>query len=340
MTVDSMSRLAAANPVLDPPAVESPERLRRLIEDDAPSLDGRDEFHRSSSANRRSRVRRRALVAAALCAAASVIGVLLTSGSSGPGVNVAAASYAATSPRAGIVEAVFVTRIFRGSQAGGTLRQREWLDSAAGMKREQDSTTGPYGDTRETHVLETVSAPGRVELWSAGREANTVTRLRAHGDTRFNMAFGGIPLTGLEGIKLYRQLYLRGGMALVGRERYQGRLLWKLESRPFTAANNGRKLAVATHTKLIVLVDPKTFLPVNERQVDVALPGHPTLVESNLLSYGRYVGGQSEGRLFDLAAQHPRARVLTSNVRPRFVSMHRPRHTHTARRVPSTGMRR
>lgn len=338
MTVDSMSRLAAANPVLDPPSVESPERLRRLIEDDAPSLDYGDQLYRNSSTKRRSWVRR-ALVAVPLCAAASVVGVVLTTGSSGPGVNVAAAAYAATSPRPGIVEAVFVTRIFRGSQAGGTLRQREWLDSAAGMRREQDSTTGPYGDRRETHVLETVSARGRWESWSAGREANTVTRVRTRGDVRFNTAFGGIPLTGVEGIKLYRQLYLRGGMALGGRERHQGRLLWKLESRPFTAAN-GRKLAVAMHTKLIVLVDPKTFLPVNERQIDIALPGHPTVVESNLLSYGRYAGRQSEGRLFDLAAQHPRARVLTSNVRPRFVSMHRPRHTHTVHSLPSTGRRR
>ncbi len=36
MSVDAMTRLAHANPVLDPPVVESPERLRRLIEDDAP----------------------------------------------------------------------------------------------------------------------------------------------------------------------------------------------------------------------------------------------------------------------------------------------------------------
>ena len=338
MTVDSMSRLAAANPVPDLPTVESPERLRRLIEDDAPSLDYGDQLYRNSSTNRRSRVRR-ALVAVPVCAAASVVGVVLTTGSSGPGVNVAAAAYAATSPRSGIVEAVFVTRIFRGSQAGGILRQREWLDSAAGMRREQGSTTGPYGDRSETHVLETVSAPGRVELWSTGREANTVTRLRMHGDTKVNMAFGGIPQIGVEGIALYRQLYLRGGMALAGRERHQGRLLWKLESRPFTAAN-GRKLAVAMHTKLIVLVDPKTFLPVNERQIDIALPGHPAVVESNLLSYGRYPGRQSEGRLFDLAAQHPRARVLTSKIRPRFVSMHPPRHTHTARSLPSAGRRR
>jgi hypothetical protein len=123
-----------------------------------------------------------------------------------------------------------------------------------------------------------------------------------------NTAFGGISLSGVEGIALFRQLYRRGGMALLGREQQAGRSLWKLESRPFSYSN-GRKLGVAMHTRLIVLVDPKTFLPITESQIDIALPGHPAVVESNLLSYGRYAGTESEGRLFDLASQHPGARV-------------------------------
>lgn len=327
MTVDPIARLVAANPVSELPRVESPERLRCLIEDDACVLHLGERPNESPRSYERSRLRRRMLIAIPLCVAASVVGVVLSSGPSGPGVNVAAAAYAATSPRAGIVEAVLLTRIFRGSQAGGTLRQHEWLDSAAGLRREQDSTTGPLGDTHETHVLESVSAPGRWESWSAGREAHVVTRVRVRGDAKVNMAFGGISLTGVEGITLYRQLYRRGGMALVGHERHQGRLLWKLESRPFGDAN-GRIFAIATHTRLIVLVDPKTFLPVSERQIDVALPGHPIVVESNLLSYHRYGGGESVGRLFDLAAQHPSAHVHTSTSSPpRFVPLHRPRHT-------------
>src|ERR1019366_7877612 len=96
-----------------------------------------------------------------------------------------------------------------------------------------------------------------------------------------------------------------------------GRLLWKLESRPFSDAN-GRMLAVATHTRLIVLVDPQTFLPVTERQIDIALPGHPTVVEIKILGDGRYAGTKTEGRLFALAAQHPGARFLTSTMVPRF----------------------
>ncbi len=59
MTVDSMARLVAANPVPEPPTVESPERLRRLIEDDARVLDLGERRNGSSTSDRRSRLRRR-----------------------------------------------------------------------------------------------------------------------------------------------------------------------------------------------------------------------------------------------------------------------------------------
>ena len=313
MSVDTMTRLAAANPLLDPPTVESPERLRRLIEDDAPALDLGERSSGRSPKAMDSRLRRRALVAAPVCVAASVVGVVLSSGSSGPGVNVAAAAYAATSPGAGLVEAVFITRVLRGRQAGGTLLQREWNDAAAGLRRDRDSTTGPYGDTHETHVLEIVDAPGRFEMWSAGREANTIARVMESGETKFNMAFAGISMTGVEGIKIYRKVYREGLIRLVGRARYDGRLLWKLET------PRGRVNPVGnqnSHTALVVLVDPKTFLPVSVRQKDLELPGHPVVVESNLVSYRHAGGGESEGKLFDLAAQHPDARVRTSNADP------------------------
>jgi hypothetical protein len=79
--------------------------------------------------------------------------------------------------------------------------------------------------------------------------------------------------------------------------------------------------------RLIVLVDPKTFLPVSERQVDVELPGRPTVVESNLISYRHVLGGDAAGKLFDLAAQHPSARVRTSTIgSSRFVRLHKPAH--------------
>lgn len=305
-----MDRLAAADPVTERPAVESPERLRHLIED------GTQPMNAGAGRDGRARVGKRVVVGALLAIGASAAGVLLVSGSSGPGVNVAAAAYAATSPQSGVIEAVFIVRILRGSQAGGTLHQREWNDAKAGLRRELDSTTGPYGDTGETHVLESVTAPGRSESWSGGSEANVVQRKRTPRGTKVGLAFGGIALYGVEGIEFYRQLYRLGGMRLAGHERHDGRLLWKLESHP---AGPGRDV----HTRLIVLVDPKTFLPVSERQLDIALPGRPTIVESNLLSYRHLTRSESEGKLFDLAAQHPGARVVTSSMDPRFRPLHR-----------------
>ncbi len=117
-----------------------------------------------------------------------------------------------------------------------------------------------------------------------------------------------ITLEGVEGIALYRTLYRNGLMRLVGRERRDGRSLWKLESRPASYDANGRRVAI--HTRLVVLVDPKTFLPIVERLIDVVLPGHPTLLESDLLSYRRLPSSEGHSKLFELTAQHPNARVL------------------------------
>ncbi len=309
MTVDSMARLAAANPVSDAPAIESPERLRRLIEDDAPALELGDQHHGGSRVNTGSRMRRRALVAVPICVTASVLGVVLSSGSSGPGVNVAAAAYAATSPKPGIVEATFITRIEHGIQAGSTLRWQEWDDAGMGLRRERLTFVEALGQKRETHLSESASAPGRRETWSRGRlEVSTIVRTKVPRDLTIRMAFGGITLEGVEGIALYRKLYRDGQMRLVGRERRDGRLLWKLESRPASYDANGRRVAI--HTRLVVLVDPKTFLPLVERLIDVVLPGHPTLLESDLLSYRRLTSSEGHSKLFELTAQHPNARVL------------------------------
>jgi hypothetical protein len=115
----------------------------------------------------------------------------------------------------------------------------------------------------------------------------------------------GITLDGVEGIKFFRLLYRDGQVRVVGRERRDGRLLWKLESHP-------EQRGIDDHTRLIVLVDPHTFLPVFERQIDIALPGHPAMVESELLSYRTVLGSPAAASVFDLAAQHPGTRVLTA----------------------------
>ncbi len=308
MSVDAMTRLAAANPVLDPPTVESAERLRCLIEDDTPMPGIGERLDTRSPMGKSSRIRRRALVAVPICVAASVAGVVLSSGSSGPGVNVAAAAYAATSPQQGIVEAVFVMHIERGIQAGSILRQREWDDAGRGLRRERVKFTEAHDGKRQTHVSESASAPGSRETWYRGHlEVSKVPRERAPRDLRLRLAFGEVTLDGVEGIALYRALYRGGMMKLVGRERRNGLSLWKLESTPTGYDVNGRSVAI--NTRLVVLVAPKTFLPIVERVIDVALPGRPVALESNLLGYRRLPPGEGNDKLFDLTAQHPDAHV-------------------------------
>lgn len=316
MSIDAMTRLTAANPVLDPPTVESPERLRRLIEDDAPMPDIGERRDAYLPIGRGSRMRRRALLAVPVCVAASVAGVVLSSSSSGPGVNVAAAAYAATSPQQGIVEAVFLTHIERGIQAGSVLRQREWDDAGMGLRRERVTFTEVHDGKSNTHVSESASAPGRRETWYRGRlEVSTVPRVMAFRDLNPRMAFVEGTLDGVEGIALYRALYRKGVMRLVGRERREGQSLWKLENRPTSYDANGRRIAM--RTRLVVLVDPKTFLPIVERVIDAAPPGHPVALESSLLSYRRLPSSEGHGKLFELTAQHPSARVLRGWTLPR-----------------------
>lgn len=307
MSVDAMTRLAAANPVLHPPAVESAERLRHLIEDDAPMPDIGERRDAHSPMGRSPRMRRRALVAVPICVAASVAGIVLSSGSSGPGVNVAAAAYAATSPQRGIVEAVFLTHIERGVQAGSILRQREWDDAGRGLRRERATFTEVHNGKSNTHVSESASAPGRRETWYRGNlEVSRVPRETVPRDLRDlnpRLAFVEGTLDGVEGIALYRALYREGLMRLVGRERRDGQSLWKLESRPTSYAVNGRRIAI--RTRLVVLVAPKTFLPIVERVIDAALPGRPIALENDLLSYRHLPSAQSAANLLSVAAQHP-----------------------------------
>jgi hypothetical protein len=60
-----------------------------------------------------------------------------------------------------------------------------------------------------------------------------------------------------------------------------------------------------------VLVDPHTFLPVYTRLVNLALPGHPAVSESELLSCRTLASSTANEKLFDLPLQHPRAQVVS-----------------------------
>ncbi|HEY1833528.1 MAG TPA: hypothetical protein VGG08_03765 [Solirubrobacteraceae bacterium] len=286
--------------MLELPGVPGPERLRELIEQEAPvALRGR---------HRRERHVTRVMAGLALCLVVAVAGALLSSAGDGPGLNVAAAAYAASAPRAGVVEAVWFSRVLHGSERGSTLRTREWVEASGGRREQRDLIAAPGEATQRS---DWVFAPGRQEYWGPGGST------RGHPQARIRVllgreglalkvhaAFGGLALYGSEGMRLYRALYERGELHLVGHTLYRGRRLWRLESHyPGPASQR-------THTRDVVLVDPHSFLPVVVRLLDDALPGRPAISETTLVSYRSLTRVEVPGGTFHLAVQHPHSAVL------------------------------
>lgn len=369
MNPDIIDTLAALDPVRTPPTVESVERVLATIH---------EQRRPSAQETRRTRARGRGIAAgAAVLIAACALGLVLAGGSSGPGVDVAAAAYQASSPGAGVLEADFVDHLFERGRLVAVVSRREWIDTSQGSRRAQ-RITRPAGHGCASLILETASAPDDVEFadgatacprplpgrgsvpghevihrfelarprpqeagGAASESARAIYRQRVSrepgarprvtlppeivlGAGRDNcrcfsltQAFQGdaSPLE-TEGLSLYRRLYREGVIRLVGPVRMGGRLLWKLEGVVGWASTNIRAGRLHPIQGLVVLVDPTTFHPVVEQQVNLALPGHPVIVESQLVGYRRLPRNATSEALLQISAQRPGLRVITS--RPPF----------------------
>jgi hypothetical protein len=290
MKNDPLALLAAANPVPEPPAVAPIERLTCLTETPPAPL------------ARHSKPSRRIAVAAAAAVGLGAVATTLTlsGGSSGPGVDVAAAAYAATSPVNSVIEAEFMVRRSLPGFAQSPIRHREWLDATTGQRREQ--TLAANGSV----ASEVLTSPGRTEIWEPRpRGAGIVLRFK-------NQTPASEPVKP-DGLGLYRRLYQGGSVRVVGREKLDGRRVWKLEG---NIGYTRRSLQGPLRPVFgeVVLVDPTTYLPVVERQVDLTRTGHPTMLETRLIGYRRVPRGPSSDALAPLSTSHRGARVLGSNV--------------------------
>jgi hypothetical protein len=300
---NTLALLAAANPVPELPAAEPPERLRRLIEAEGHAVGG---ARRHAPSGRM--VRTTAVAVAAMLAA--TVGLLLSNGTSSPGLNIAAAAYAATSSGSGVLEARFVDRMFLPRGRVVASQRREWIDASTGMRRERRTLSALIGRHPQV-VYELASSPDWIETWSsAAGERNVIQRIR------YPRAAPGGAAQVPAGIATYRRLYRERSIRLTGRERRDGRLLWKLEGDVAFAFHSFHAKPVPI-LAVVVLVDPRTYLPVVQRTVGL-LPGHRRQVqtESELLGYRRLPGDAASEDLLKLSVQHPRARVLTHPTTP------------------------
>jgi hypothetical protein len=285
MTNDPLALLAAANPVPELPTVAPVENLPCLAE--------------TPHAAHARRSRRPWAIAvgatAALAVLAVAIGLTLSGGSSGPGVDVAAAAYAATSPDDGVIEAEFVIGRSLAAPAQATIRHREWLDAATGRRRVQ--TLARNGDVES----ELATSPGSVDIWESGPAApGTILHFKAKKPAEQKVK--------PDGLALYRRLYKDGTVRLVGKEAFGGRMLWRLEGAiGFTKSGPHEPL------RPVFGEVPTTYLPVVERQVDLTRPGHPTMLETRLTRYRRIPHGPHSDALVLLSAAHPGARVLRNH---------------------------
>jgi hypothetical protein len=307
MTTDPLQLLSRANPVPALPQVEEIEYLRALIEE-------REELVSAplSSIRRRRRLRLRGRSPAIVLAISALagLGLLLGDGSSGPGTNVLAAAYAATSG-GGLLEARYVTRLINHGHFTGGFSSREWIEPSRDRRRQQ-MRRSQGAARRASTIFEIATRPGWIETWS-NSDPNRVGLLR---DRHL-----GIPsaeprredsLNASAGIELFRKLYREESLRVVGRERHKGRLLWKLEGYvAFASRGTGKPLTPVV--AVVVLLDPHTYLPVVQRQVDLH-PVRRTASESVLGSYRRLAADRAGEALLSLAAQHPKATVTRPSV--------------------------
>jgi len=290
MKTDPLELLAASNPVRELPRVAPFESLACLCE--------RQPAGRTTPPRRTRRSVVRMVILVGVIAGGTA--VLLSDGSSGPGVDVAAAAFAATSAGDGVIEAEFLLRWHPGEARTPLFRRREWLQAATGRRREQ--TLSRAGKVQ----METATGPGVAETWATGPTATgTIVRSR--------IFTGGIESLKPDGLALYRQLYQSRGVKVVGQELLDGRPVWKLESVTGWAIHRtgGPSTPIIGE---VVLVDPHTYLPVVERQVNLTRPGHPTLIESRLTRYHRLPRTPSSASLVLLSTVRPRAKIMTADL--------------------------
>ena len=125
----------------------------------------------------------RPLAAVGTAMLVATVGLLLSNGASSPGLNIAAAAYAATSSGSGVLEARFVDSMFLAHGRVVTSHHREWIDASTGMRRVQRTlpwlVIRRHAGRQPDAVFELASSPGWLETWdSTAGKLNAIHRIR------------------------------------------------------------------------------------------------------------------------------------------------------------------
>lgn len=252
--------------------------------------------------------------------AGALAGLLLEGAPGSRHLDVLASAYAATAPRGEVVEAVVVARRLHGA-APSELHERAWLDGATGQTREVDIARNSHGalqirdavlSATEAQEWRLPQAPGeiRVERFRRGSTEAELARvqMRLRG-LEPEVSYGGFAMNGIEGLQGLRELLRHRAVRLDGMLTIDGRRLWKLVGPAFPTGQDG-----SSGGRLIVLVDPRSFLPLIERRI--AADG-TILDELRLQSFRRLPATAATARIFQLTLQHPHAReVRVAPLRP------------------------
>jgi hypothetical protein len=281
-----IAELGEQNPRRDLPMVPAAADMLELVRDLAQPNVGSPRIARTSH-------RRRALIA--LLVPVAAVAIWLANLGSNTSLNVIAAAYAATSPGVGALEMTYEARSHIDGHSQ-ILIQTTWLDSATGRARERVRLSGGHG----WETVDRVRVRGWNTTWSSGDPGVLV---REHSTVRYDIgtswSIGGLQVAGIGGVQLFRSLYRAGRLRLAGRDAAGN---WTLESTP-TGAGGKR-------VKLVVSVDPHTFIPRSQELITVAAEHPAVLARARMLTYDE-LAASSIVSTFDLSFQHPHAKIVT-----------------------------
>jgi hypothetical protein len=295
-TVDVIEQIRRVNPVPTAPPVPAVEQLIGRLDLSARERDGH------FSALRGPRWRPPAaprLIGGMAIVTAAVIAIAVVGGPGGGGVNVAAAVDRAITPGPGVLHMVLDSENALGARTTSTDHEEIWTSQSPRRMRLL-STFKAGAETIESEGVVISTSPPRTLSWSASRP-DVITE-----------STNPVTATDATPVAVLRRFYSEGRLKVLGQSELEGRSVWRLEVQPdpSVAAQtlNGQPLPAPT-----VLVDAKTFVPIENVIYSTGDEGGQPVLETTKVRYSTYEelpASAADERLLS-PASHPGAKTVT-----------------------------